>query len=65
MRNTKSDEQIRAHKDALLNQRGYLNAFLTNSIKGSNVKQQVLKELQILDKEIETLQWVLNDTLPF
>jgi hypothetical protein len=64
---TRTAEEIRKRKNELNVKIQYLREFLSEIHKGSNYKQNVEKELKIMIKQSETLDWVLKDEdkLPF
>lgn len=58
-------EQAQEKLNQLRKQYSYLNQFLSTLYKGSDTKEKIVRELIPLKREIEMLEWVLADDLPF
>lgn len=61
----KTEEEITERIEGLLKKRIYLYEFI-DSIYNNGLKKESLRELKYIDRELDALQWVINDNeLPF
>lgn len=65
MSKVKTEAQIRERLTELEKQERYLREFMTTLYKGSDLKEKVEREMKPLQREINIVNWMLNDDLPF
>lgn len=58
-------KDIENKRDKLNKQYDYCRNLLESLFKNSNAKVTIKNELKVLEREIETLTWVIDDELPF
>ena len=61
----RTPEEINVKINELNKQRDYLYNFLSTLYKNQHPKEYINKQLMIFDREIKTLEWVLDSDLPY
>ncbi|MEA2037240.1 MAG: hypothetical protein U9O94_07030 [Nanoarchaeota archaeon] len=65
MSKLKTEVQIREKLKELETQEKYLREFMTTLYKGSDLKEKIEREMKPLQREINIVNWILDDNLPF